>query len=62
MAVTGNLDADAEEEFRRFLTDATAPGKPVFIDLTAVTFIGGRGYRAVRRAARALPPGPGPVL
>jgi hypothetical protein len=43
------------DEFRQRLADATRPGKPLFIDRTAATFIDGRGYRTIRAAASWLP-------
>ena len=55
VAVAGDLDIRAVDEFRQRLADATRPGKPLFIDLTAATFIDGRGYRAIRAAASWLP-------
>ncbi|HEX6523068.1 MAG TPA: STAS domain-containing protein [Streptosporangiaceae bacterium] len=55
ITVTGEVDLRLTDEFRRCLGDATRPGKPLFIDLTAVSFIDGRGYRAIRAAASWLP-------
>ena len=55
VAVAGDLDIRAVDEFRQRLADPTRPGKPLFIDLTAATFIDGRGYRAIRAAASWLP-------
>ncbi len=60
--VTGDVDLRVAGEFARCLADATRPGKPVFIDLTSAGFIDGRGYRAIRAAARSLPPGARPPV
>ena len=61
VAVAGDLDIRAVDEFRQRPADATRPGKRLFIDLTAATFIDGRGYRAIRAAAGWLP-GTGPPV
>jgi anti-anti-sigma factor len=55
VTVTGDLDGAAAGDFRRRLDDAARPGKPLFLDLTAVTFLGGAGYRAIHAAAAATP-------
>jgi anti-anti-sigma regulatory factor len=55
VAVAGDVDLRAVDPFRQRLADATWPGKPLFIDLTAATVIDGRGYRAIRAAASWLP-------
>jgi hypothetical protein len=55
VTVTGNLDSAVTADFRRRLDDAARPGKPLFLDLTAVTFLAGDGYRAIHAAAAAVP-------
>jgi hypothetical protein len=55
VTVTGDLDTAVTGDFRRRLEDAARPGKPLFLDLTAVTFLGGDGYRAIHAAAAAVP-------
>jgi hypothetical protein len=55
VTVSGILDIAAAGDFGRRLNDAARPGKPMFLDLTAVTFLGGAGYRAIHAAAAAVP-------
>ncbi|HLH58952.1 MAG TPA: STAS domain-containing protein [Streptosporangiaceae bacterium] len=62
VTVTGDVDLSAAEEFHECLTDATRPGKPLFIDMTQVEFIDGRGYQAIRIAAKVLPAAPYPPI
>jgi anti-anti-sigma regulatory factor len=39
------------ETFRSCLSRAVGCGKPLFVDLTSVSFIDGRGFRAIGDAA-----------
>jgi STAS domain len=55
VTVAGDLDNAVTGDFRRRLDDAARPGKPLFLDLTAVTFLAGDGYRAIHAAAAAVP-------
>jgi len=59
LTVTGDVDIAVTREFRRRLDDAVRPGGALLIDLTAVTFLDGPGYRAIRAAAAAVPGVPG---
>jgi len=42
LTVTGDVDIAVTREFRRRLDNAVRPGGALLIDLTAVTFLGGR--------------------
>jgi hypothetical protein len=55
VTVTGDLDIIVTGDFRQLLNDAARPGKPLFLDLTAVTFLGGDGCRAIHAVAAAVP-------
>ena len=60
VTATGCIDLGAGEAFRRCLVDVVRLGKPVLLDLTGVTFMDGRAYRAVR--ATSPPDGSGPPV
>jgi hypothetical protein len=57
VAVAGDLDIRAVDEFGQRLADATRPGKPLFIDLTAPrsSTAAATGRAAPRRAGCRAP-------
>ncbi len=48
--VTGSLDASTLTEVSAVLTEAQRDGRPLFVDLSAVTFIDSRGLGALLAA------------
>lgn len=54
VTVSGDLDSSAAG-FRQHLFDAAVSGKPLFLDLTAVSFIDGTGFCAIHATAAAVP-------
>ena len=53
VTVAGEVDLDTAPRLGECLAGASRRGKPVFVDLTAVSFIDGRGFRAIKQAAEA---------
>jgi anti-anti-sigma factor len=54
ITVAGEIDLDTAPRLGECLARASGRGKPVFVDLTAVSFIDGRGYRVINQAAESV--------
>ena len=52
--VAGEVDLDTAPRLGECLASASRRGKPVFVDLTSVSFIDGRGFRVINQAAEAV--------
>jgi anti-anti-sigma factor len=53
VTVAGEVDLDTAPRLGECLAEASQRGKPVFVDLTSVSFIDGRGFRVLSQAAQA---------
>lgn len=54
ITVAGEVDLDTAPRLSECLTTASGRGKPLFVDLTSVSFIDGRGFRVIHQAAAAI--------
>ncbi|MDR0342244.1 MAG: STAS domain-containing protein [Nocardiopsaceae bacterium] len=53
ITVAGEVDLDTAPSLGECLARASVRGKPVFLDLTCVSFIDGRGFRVINAAAES---------
>jgi anti-anti-sigma factor len=54
ITVAGEVDLDTAPRLSECLAVASGRGKPLFVDLTGVSFIDGRGFRVINGAAESV--------